>query len=95
MRNLLISFLLSFSFLTSYGQIEEVRRITKTLCSPEFNGRGYVNGGDSVAADFIVNEFKKIGLKPFKKDYLQHFSFLYSLSEKIHKKTLFQTNRIR
>jgi hypothetical protein len=75
MRNLLISFLLSFSFITSYGQIEEVRRITKTLCSPEFNGRGYVNGGDSVAADFIVNEFKKIGLKPFKKDYLQHFSF--------------------
>ncbi len=75
MRNLILVLFLIFSFPVSYGQIEEVRRITKTLCSPEFNGRGYVNGGDSVAADFIVNEFKKIGLKPFKKDYLQHFSF--------------------
>ena len=34
------------------AQIDEVRRITKTLCSPEFHGRGYVNKGDSIAADF-------------------------------------------
>jgi aminopeptidase YwaD len=56
------------------AQIEEVRRITKTLCSEEFHGRGYVNKGDSIAADFLVAEFKKIGVGAYKKeDMLQHF----------------------
>ncbi len=57
----------------TFAQIEEVQRITKTLCSPEFHGRGYVNKGDSLAAEFIVAEFKKIGLKPLKKSYFQSF----------------------
>lgn len=59
--------------LTVLGQIEEVRRITQTLCSPEFHGRGYVNKGDSIASVFIANEFKKIGLKSLKKSYFQPF----------------------
>ena len=63
-----------FCFQLTYGQIEEVRRITQTLCSPAFHGRGYVNKGDSIAAEFIVSEFKKIGLKPLKKSYFQSFS---------------------
>lgn len=58
---------------TTFGQIEEVRRITNTLCSPEFHGRGYVNKGDSIAAEFIALEFQKIGLKPLKKSYFQSF----------------------
>lgn len=68
-------FILCFQFAV-YSQIEEVRRITKSLCSPEFHGRGYVNGGDSIAAEFIVSEFKKIGVKPLKKKhYFQKFEF--------------------
>lgn len=67
---LLIAFFVHF---VSFGQIEEVRRITKTLCSPEFHGRGYVNHGDSIAAEFIVQEFKSIGLKPLKGNYFQEF----------------------
>ena len=63
-----------FSVSISFGQIDEVRRVTKTLCSPEFHGRGYVNKGDSIAAEFIVNEFKKIGLKKLKKSYFQSFN---------------------
>lgn len=66
---LLLLFFGSFAF----GQIEEVRRITQTLCSPEFHGRGYVNKGDSIAAEFIALEFQKIGLKPLKKSYFQSF----------------------
>lgn len=56
------------------GQINEIRRITEQLCSPEFHGRGYVNKGDSLAADYLVGEFKKLGLSPYKKDYVQDFT---------------------
>lgn len=56
-------------------QIEEVKRITETLCSPEFHGRGYVNSGDSIAAAFIANEFQKAGLTPIGESYFQYFSF--------------------
>jgi len=59
---------------TSFGQIEEVRRITETLCSPEFHGRGYVNRGDSIAAAFIADEFKKLDVQPFGDDYFQPFT---------------------
>lgn len=70
-KTILITFLSCSIHL--FGQIEEVRRITQTLCSPEFHGRGYVNQGDSIAAEFIVTEFKKLGLKPLKKTYFQEF----------------------
>jgi len=72
MRKPILLFFL-FVQLVCFGQIEEVKRITKTLCSPEFHGRGYVNKGDSIAAEFIVEEFKKIGLKPLKGNYFQEF----------------------
>ena len=74
MRKLVLVFF-SFFFLGAFGQIEEVRQITKTLCSTEFHGRGYVSGGDSIAADFIANEFRKKGVKPIKRKYFQYFSF--------------------
>ena len=63
MRKLLLLLLILNGGFT-FCQIEEVRRITQQLCSPELNGRGYVNKGDSLAAAFIAAEFSKIGLKP-------------------------------
>ncbi len=75
MHKFLLYFFVLTIQLSCFGQIEEVRRITKTLCSPEYHGRGYVNGGDSIAAEFIAIEFKKIGVKPLKRSYFQEFSF--------------------
>lgn len=72
MPRFLLFLLLSIS---AFGQIEEHRRITKTLCSPEFHGRGYVNHGDSLAADFIRKEYQLMGLSPLSDGYLQPFSF--------------------
>lgn len=63
-----------FIFLPSYGQ-DASRTFIKALCSPKMWGRGYVNGGDSIAGEFISNEFKAIGLLPFKNSYKQHFEF--------------------
>jgi aminopeptidase YwaD len=73
MRSLFfVSFLVSTSI--TFGQIDEVRRITEKLCSPEFHGRGYVNHGDSIAAVFLAAEFKSLGVKPYKKgSYYQDF----------------------
>ncbi|MCH2224349.1 MAG: M20/M25/M40 family metallo-hydrolase [Crocinitomicaceae bacterium] len=71
----LILLLISFLAFQSFGQVEpDFKRITRTLCSPEFHGRGYYKKGDSIAADFLVQEFKKIGVSPLrKKEYLQSF----------------------
>ena len=69
----LLLFFLFISFGT-FCQLDEVKRITKELCSPEFHGRGYVNRGDSIAAHYIVNEFQKVGAQAFCDDYFQYFT---------------------
>lgn len=71
----LIFILLSFYNFSSFSQSDWIKDFTKTLCSPEFHGRGYVNGGDSIAAEYIAKSFKKIGLKPVGKSYFQSFDF--------------------
>lgn len=40
------------------------RKILKNLCSYDFHGRGYTFGGDSLAANFLCNEFSPLGIKP-------------------------------
>lgn len=71
-----IALLLSIFFsLSSWAQIIDFRTFTKQLCSPEFSGRGYVKNGDSIAAVFIENCFKSIGLRPIAGTYFQSFSF--------------------
>ena len=74
-RTLLI--LLSFSLLTAaYAQDKEyATSVVDTLTSPSMHGRGYVNNGNRIAADFIRKEFKKAKLKHFGKDYFQPFSY--------------------
>jgi hypothetical protein len=69
---LLFSLFLCFS---SWGQEFNYRNYTDQLCSPGFHGRGYVNAGDSIAAEFIAENFKAIGLLPISKSYFQPFEF--------------------
>lgn len=59
----------------SWNQHPDDQRVINQLCSAEFSGRGYVNAGDSLAAGFIASEFKKLKLKPIKRNYFQNFSF--------------------
>ncbi len=72
MLKFLLSIIVSTSF-SSFAQIDEVRRITKSLCSPEFYGRGYYKKGDSLAADYLVDEFKKSGIEGYNGTVLQPF----------------------
>ena len=91
MRKLLLLLLILNGGFT-FCQIEEVRRITHQLCSPELHGRGYVNKGDSLAAAFIAAEFSKIGLKPIGESYFQEFQ--HSVNTFPGKMLVKQNNRI-
>lgn len=52
------------------------RSIIQTLCSSSFHGRGYVQQGDQLAAQFIKKEFVTLGLKPISAaGYFQEFRF--------------------
>jgi aminopeptidase YwaD len=73
MRKLLVVFFLLYFFVWSQHPDDE--RIINQLCSNEFGGRGYVNSGDSLAAEFIALEFKKLGLSPQKRSFFQVFGF--------------------
>lgn len=58
------------------AQVETAKETVKKLCSSDFHGRGYVNGGDSLAANFIANAFHKAGCQPLdKKSFFQAFDF--------------------
>ncbi len=74
-RTLLSSILLIITFFPSRSQdIEYAREIVNTLASPAFKGRGYVGRGDSIAAQYIANEFKRWGLKAAGESYFQPFA---------------------
>jgi len=71
----IITLLLVLSSSSLFSQKEYAKSILDTLCSEHFDGRGYVNNGDVRAADFIVDELKRIGVQPFKKkEYTQDYT---------------------
>lgn len=76
MRIVLI-FLISISCSVAQAQqISYVRQLIDTLCLPKFDGRGYVNNGDSKAAAFIAKEAALIGLQPLEgNSFFQDYSF--------------------
>lgn len=59
----------------SLAQLERARAVTEKLCSPEFHGRGYVNSGDSIAAEYISGQFKEAGCRFFTDQPFQSFNF--------------------
>ncbi len=67
--------LLAQSLFSASQDIDYARQLIDTLSSPSFDGRGYVNGGDRKASEFIAGQFSTIGLKSFGKDYFQSYSF--------------------
>lgn len=72
-RFLVFFMLLAYS--SVFGQVEQAKKTVEKLCSPEFHGRGYVNGGDSIAAFYLAEQYKEIGCKFYKKRPFQAFQF--------------------
>ncbi len=54
---------------------DQAKRYVDTLASPAFHGRGYVRGGDSLAADWIAEQFNRIGLEQLNGTRFERFGF--------------------
>ncbi|MFA8299052.1 MAG: M28 family metallopeptidase [Hyphomicrobiales bacterium] len=65
MRSFLLTFLLLLT-LPFYGQnLRKAKRLVKELSSEKYYGRGYVNKGDSLAADYLGQYMDKMGLNKY------------------------------
>jgi len=51
-----------------------VRKQLQMLCGPEMHGRGYYKRGDSIAAFYIADQFRKLGIKSFTGDFIQRYN---------------------
>lgn len=72
---LLLLIVFSIHLVTFSQDIEYARQIVEKLASPEFKGRGYIENGDKISADYISSEFRNFGLLPInRKDYFQKFN---------------------
>ena len=75
MRKLFSLILFTFISVFAFAQdLEYVRTLIDSLCSPHMHGRGYVNNGQAIASDFIAKEFAKDTLNSFGGNYFQKFS---------------------
>jgi len=68
-----ITLLSTFCFAQN-TKTDYARSVITTLTSEEFAGRGYVEEGMNKAADFVANEFAKLGLEKVKGSYFQEFT---------------------
>lgn len=77
MKKLLILFLLSTSLYASAQRIDRTQLLSdvETLSSDKFEGRKTGTAGNKMAADYIVNRFKKIGLSFYQDSFKHPFTF--------------------
>src|SRR5512133_2754126 len=74
MQRFVLLLFLFFSIRIPAQDIDYARGVINTLASPALKGRGYVENGNMLAAEYIKKEFTDIGLLPIKRDYFQPFS---------------------
>ncbi|MBN2747449.1 MAG: M28 family peptidase [Bacteroidales bacterium] len=72
---LIISLILIAAMFSNAQDLKYARSLDSTLSSPEFGGRGYVDNGEKLAAQFLSNQMKSIGVQYFTKNYFQPFDF--------------------
>ena len=76
MKKILLLLTVLLIGITSFSQKELAKSLIDTLASDEFYGRGYVNNGDKIAAEFIAKKFKEYGALPIKGDsYFQEYAY--------------------
>lgn len=76
MRSLFTLFLSAFLGTGFCQDLNFVKEQVDQLTDSSFYGRGYVQNGSNIAANYIANSFKKMGVKPVDGIYLQPFDFV-------------------
>ncbi|MDA3910656.1 MAG: M28 family metallopeptidase [Bacteroidales bacterium] len=81
MKRILIAIciLCCFQSLLQAQDTSYVRKIVKTLSSEQYFGRGYTKQGVQLAADYLEQEMKTIGLTPFLDSYTQDLSYVVNV----------------
>ena len=54
---------------------DKAKGYVNVLAGPDMHGRGYVQGGDSLAADWIAKQFERLGVDPLNGRRFERFSF--------------------
>lgn len=68
--------LLTIDFSISSAQdLNYTHRVIDTLTSPSMHGRGYVQNGDKIAANYLKGEFQKLNIQAVDDNYFQYFKF--------------------
>jgi hypothetical protein len=78
MRKSILLALAACGLLTATAQeisSKNVKKHIKYLASDELKGRGTATDGEKMAADYVANEFKKLGLQSFNNSFLKPFKF--------------------
>jgi aminopeptidase YwaD len=74
-KKLLIFLFVLIQAVLVYAQdLPYVRSCIDSLASPGFQGRGYVNHGDAIAAKFLSGQLKNMGVKAWGEGYYQYYT---------------------
>lgn len=73
---IILTFVIGFllTALLTAQDLEYVRAQIDTLASESMHGRGYVNYGDRLAAEHLLDEFQRMGLEPVQGSYEQRYT---------------------
>jgi aminopeptidase YwaD len=74
--SLLVMLITSSAFAQHIPSVDSLRKHVSYLASPELKGRKAGSEGDSLAAIYILESFKRSGLKPLTGDGFQYFSLV-------------------
>ena len=76
MKNIILSLVLFLCALSVSAQdTNYMRQVLRQLTSEQFKGRGYSFRGDSIAAEYIRKELRRLQVKPMADNYFQSYSF--------------------
>ena len=76
MKKIILLIFVFLSLCANTQNVEKTKERIAKLTSEDFFGRGYVKNGVNKAADYLAEEFKTIGVKPFYgNSYFQDYSF--------------------
>lgn len=76
MKNIILSLVLFLCALSVSAQdTNYMRQVLRQLTSEQFKGRGYSFRGDSIAAEYIRKELRRLQVKPLADNYFQPYSF--------------------